>query len=141
MYVLCIIDFIVPHTLGVFPTASADDPVAEAGAWRHGWQFHACSKRNRNFREHVVLPSVGRRAKAMMRSSSGDKPGFWLQTLPTCDSTRLEPRLFLAALRRRLFLPLPLVPRACGGGGQPGCGHALDTPCSLSKDRSSCSAS
>ena len=30
---------------GALPAASADDPAAEAGEWRHGWQFYAADAR------------------------------------------------------------------------------------------------
>ena len=52
---------------------------AEAGEWKHGWQFFACSTLNTDFREHVVLPSLSATDAAMLRSASGSKAGFWLQ--------------------------------------------------------------
>ena len=111
---------------GARPERPAPEDEPELGEWRHGWQFYACSRRNHYFREHVLLPSLGSPQRALLRSASGPQAGAWLQTLPTCSGTRMDPALFQIALRRRLRMPLPLVPRTCGQGSGHGCGARVD---------------
>ena len=98
----------------------------EPGDWMHGWQFYACTARNLFFREHVLLPSLQPASAAILRSGSGDKAGFWLQTLPTCRATTMEPSCFQVALRRRLRIPLPLVQGTCGQHSGHGCRTRID---------------
>ena len=111
---------------GARPERPAPEDEPELGEWRHGWQFYACSRRNHYFREHVLLPSLGSPQRALLRSASGPQAGAWLQTLPTCSGTRMDPALFQIALRRRLRMPLPLVSRTCGQGSGHGCGARVD---------------
>ena len=99
---------------------------AEAGEWAHGWQFYVCSKLNHNFREQVILPNMRAPEAAMLRSTSGDKAGYWLQALPTSGATKMDPAVFQVALRRRLRVPLPMTEGTCGQANQHGCRNRLD---------------
>ena len=116
---------------GTTPPAPSDDPDAEEearpepGDFRHGWQFHACSQRNRYFREQVLWPRLSPTTQAMIRSGSGPRAAEWLGVLPTAPGLRMTPQRFLLSLRRRLRLPLLLADRWCGLSG-PGCGLELD---------------
>ncbi len=98
----------------------------ELGEWKDGWQFFACSLRNRNFRERAVLPQSTAPQQALLRSGSGSHAAAWLHTLPTCQGTRMPAELFQTALRRRLRLPLNLHHRTCGHEGRAGCRLPLD---------------
>jgi len=111
---------------GERPSRPNREDEAEAGEWKHGWQFHACSRLNTHYRENVLLPSLQSQHQAMLRSGSGRQAGCWLQTLPVCPGTRMEPALFQVALRRRLRLPLPLAHRTCGQITGHGCRNQLD---------------
>ncbi len=73
------------------------------------------------------MPSLTRANQAMLRSGSGPRAAYWLHTLPTTEGHEFKPARFLAALRRRLRLPLPLLPHTCGATGHPGCRARLDT--------------
>ncbi|CAK0910881.1 unnamed protein product [Prorocentrum cordatum] len=112
---------------GLRPEAPPRSEAAEPGEWQHGWQFHACSARNTHYRDNVFMPSLTRANQAMLRSGSGPRAAYWLHTLPTTEGHVFKPARFLAALRRRLRLPLPLLPHACGAAGHPGCRARLDT--------------
>ena len=95
----------------------------DAGEWRKGWQYHACSAREQNFSERVVLPSSSSSRRAMLLSQAGPGAGRWLTAIPYDPATTLRPLRMQVALRRRLRWPLPLGPRRCGGTG---CRHELD---------------
>ncbi|CAK0864133.1 unnamed protein product, partial [Prorocentrum cordatum] len=112
---------------GLRPEAPPRSEAAEPGEWQHGWQFHACSARNTHYRDNVFMPSLTRANQAMLRSGSGPRAAYWLHTLPTTEGHVFKPARFLAALRRRLRLPLPLLPHTCGAAGHPGCRARLDT--------------
>ena len=43
----------------------------EPGEWRHGWQYHACSRTEKTYREHVVMPALDNTTKALLRLQSG----------------------------------------------------------------------
>ncbi|CAK0815499.1 unnamed protein product, partial [Prorocentrum cordatum] len=90
-------------------------------------EFHACSARNTHYRDNVLMPSLTRANPAMLRSGSGPRAAYWLHTLPTTEGHVFKPARFLAALRRRLRLPLPLLPHTCGAAAHPGCRARLDT--------------
>ncbi|CAK0821170.1 unnamed protein product, partial [Prorocentrum cordatum] len=112
---------------GLRPEAPPRSEAAEPGEWQHGWQFHACSARNTHYRDNVFMPSLTRANQAMLRSGSGPRAAYWLHTLPTTEGRVFKPARFLAALRQRLRLPLPLLPHTCGAAGHPGCRARLDT--------------
>ena len=100
---------------------------AEPGEWGKGWQRHTSSVRNQHFREHVLMPSLSPSNAAMLRSGSGPRAAEWLTALPTSPGTQMAPARFQVALRRRLRLPLPLLPRRCGAAtGAHGCGLRAD---------------
>ncbi|CAK0807356.1 unnamed protein product [Prorocentrum cordatum] len=112
---------------GLRPEAPPRSEAAEPGEWQRGWQFHACSARNTHYRDNVFMPSLTRANQAMLRSGSGPRAAYWLHTLPTTEGHVFKPARFLAALRQRLRLPLPLLPHTCGAAGRPGCRARLDT--------------
>ncbi|CAK0900915.1 unnamed protein product, partial [Prorocentrum cordatum] len=112
---------------GLRPEAPPRSEAAEPVEWQHGWQFHACSARNTHYRDNVFMPSLTRANQAMLRSGSGPRAAYWLHTLPTTEGHVFKPARFLAAWRRRLRLPLPLLPHTCGAAGHPGCRARLDT--------------
>ena len=72
------------------------------------------------------MPSLTRANQAMLRSASGPRAAYWLHTLPTTEGHTFKPARFQAALRRRLRLPLPILPHRCGAAGHPGCRAPMD---------------
>ena len=91
---------------------------AEPGAWQHGWQFFACDALERREAE-TLQTTLSEPVQALLRSQRGKGAGDWLSAIPTCAALTLESLLFLLALRRRLFLPLPAGPRACASCAAP----------------------
>ena len=102
------------------PPPPEEDAEGDPGQWQHGWQFYACSALEARAAAdlHAGVPDW---VQALLRAQGGCGAGAWLLTVPTCFALTLEPALFLLALRRRLFLPLPSGPDHC-----PGCGATLD---------------
>jgi len=88
---------------------------AEAGEFPHGWQFHAGSALERDYRNRVVLPSATPQRQALLRSQSGHAAGKWLSTVPQSPELVLTPLRMQVALRLRLNYTLPLGPRRCNG--------------------------
>jgi hypothetical protein len=73
-----------------------------------------------------MLPSLDPSDAALFRSGSGDKAGFWLQALPTSAATKMEAAVFQVALRRRLRIPLPMLPSTCNQSSGHGCRSRID---------------
>ena len=88
----------------------------EAGEFSHGWQYHASAAIERN-RRCMLLRSLCRARRALLRSQSGPGAGLVLETAPTGPEVTLTPERFLAVLRRRLRWPLILHDSACEGCG------------------------
>ena len=87
----------------------------EAGEWPHGWQFHASSVLEHNYRTIVILPPATPQRQALIRSQSGYAAGKWLTTTPKNPQTTLSPLRMQVALRFRLHFSLPLGPQRCNG--------------------------
>ena len=93
---------------------------AEPGEVRHGWQYHAASRRETYYREAVVLTERGRPSQALLRSQAGRCAGEHLTLLPLSEELQWENAKLRALLLRRLRLPLDLDERRCR------CGKTLD---------------
>ena len=106
------------------------DQRAEPGEFRHGWQYHATSRRETYYREAVVMPRRDRPSQALLRSQAGRCAGEHLTVLPLNEELRWENAKLRALLLRRLRLPLDLDSRQCR------CGRALDA---LGDHRAACS--
>lgn len=108
--------FSSPHWValaaGHRPPEAAEDMERDPGQWQHGWQFFACDMLERREVEELreVMPDW---MVALHRSQGGVGASAWLTCIPLCEALTLEPMLFLTALRRRLFLPLPVGSRFC----------------------------
>ena len=103
---------------------------AEPGEVRHGWQYHAASRRETHYREAVVLARRSRPSQALLRSQAGRCSGVHLTLLPLTEELQYENAKLRALLLRRLRLPLDLDTRRCK------CGRTLD---SLGDHRAACS--
>ena len=80
--------------------------------FKHGWQFYAAKHTMLN--EHSsLLHQLAPDQQALLRSQSGAGAGTWLLAVPSCDWMTLPDNLFLLALRRRLFLPVPFAAAKC----------------------------
>ena len=60
----------------------------EPGEFRHGWQYHASSRRETNYRDGHVLPSRGRASQVLLRSQAGRCAGEHLVLLPLNEELR-----------------------------------------------------
>ena len=78
----------------------------EPGQWPHGWQFYASLGQILHHRETVVLPNLGPKAQARLRSQSGAHAGDHITALPTCEYTVATPSRMNGMLRRRARLPI-----------------------------------
>ena len=85
----------------------------EPGEWLHGWQHHASSALENNFRERTVLSRMSRANRAMLRSQAGPLAGRALAAVPSSAETTLAADVLQVLLRRRLRLSLPLQGRRC----------------------------
>jgi len=99
---------------GLRPPLPEEDDEADVGEWRHGWQYHASTAREKAYLERV-MDEAAAPERAMLRSQAGPSAGRWLTALPTSPATTLTPPRMQVALRRRLRWPLPLGPRRCNG--------------------------
>ena len=80
--------------------------------FKHGWQFYAT--RQVYDQEHsLVLAQLNPSQQALLRSQAGVGAGDWLLAIPSSEWLALPDNLFLLALRRRLFLPVPLANAVC----------------------------
>ena len=61
----------------------------------------------------------------MLRSQARPHAAAWLSAIPGEAGSALPPDRMLIALRRRLWLPLPVAPHRCGAHGH-GCGADVD---------------
>ena len=84
--------------------------------FQHGWQFHATRHVHEQDKINLLSQLTPDR-QALLRSQSGTGAGAWLLVVPSSDWLSLDDFLFLLALRRRLFLPLPLATNACQACG------------------------
>ena len=98
--------------------------LSEPGEWPHGWQYHASSAFETNFRERTVLPRMRLADRAVLRSQSGPLAGRALAAEPSSTETTLAADVLQVILRRRSRLPLPLQGRRCTGKR---CGAHLDS--------------
>ena len=101
-----------------------NDPNEEAdpGEWVRGWQFKATrakDKANHTAKLRNANPSV----QAKLRSQGGVGAAAWLDARPVAPELRIPGNLFVAGLRYRSFLPMPLGDRHCPGAT---CGAQLD---------------
>ena len=103
---------------------------AEPGEFRHGWQYHAASRRETHYREARVMPSRDRASQALVRSQAGRCAGEHLTLLPLNEELRWTNTKLRALLLRRLRQPLDLDWRKCK------CGQPLDA---LGDHRAACS--
>ena len=94
---------------------------AEPGEWQHGWQYHASSASEHNFRETMVLSSACPSDQAHLRSHSGPGSSGILLGAPTGPEFSVLPEHFRTLVLERLRLPLDVVEARCE------CGTALDT--------------
>ena len=80
--------------------------------FKHGWQFYATQQVYEQ--EHQVLHAqLNPTQQAMLRSQAGIGAGDWLLAIPSSNWFKLADNLFLLALRRRMFLPLPAARSSC----------------------------
>ena len=93
----------------------------ELGEWQHGWQCHASSSLEYQFRETVVLAQSCSADQAHLRSHSGPGTGEVLLGAPTGPEFRVEPQLFRILVLERLRVPLDVTESKCE------CGCFLDT--------------
>lgn len=105
------------------PEEDEEDPTH----FKHGWQFYATKHTLLN--EHSsLLHQLAPDQQALLRSQSGAGAGTWLLAVLPCEWMTLPDNLFLLALRRRLFLPVPLAAAKCkfyGNGADRWGHHAL----------------
>ena len=80
--------------------------------FKHGWQFYA-SRQVYDQEHNVLLAQFEPGQRALLRSQAGVGAGDWLLAVPSSDWLKLSDSLFLLALRRRMFLPMPLARSAC----------------------------
>ena len=71
---------------------SADDPDAEAGEWRHGWQFYAADARE-SYAFTALLAALPPTGKALLLNQQGRHAGDYFATFP------LEPAMVAPADR------------------------------------------
>jgi hypothetical protein len=95
-------------------------PGADPGEWEHGYQYYATQAVD-DWAAHEFAAQLPASDTALLRSQSGPGAGDWLLAIPTGLDLSLDSPLFALALRRRLLLPLPCGPAACGS-----CGAMLD---------------
>ena len=84
----------------------------EPGEWAHGWQYHASSTSEYNFRETVLLPKSSASHKAHLRSHSGGGSSNVLHGCPTSPEFRVEASLYRTLILERLRLPLAVTEEA-----------------------------
>jgi len=63
---------------------------AEHGEVRHGWQYHAASRRETYYRDSVVLPSCDRPSKALLRSQAGRCAGDHWTLVPVSEELQWD---------------------------------------------------
>ena len=80
--------------------------------FKHGWQFYATQQVLKHDHESF-LSELEPGQQAQLRPQAGTGAGSWLLAVPTSDLLRLPDNLFLLALRKRLFLPMPLAGSHC----------------------------
>ena len=93
---------------------------AEPGEWQHGWQYHASSWSEQQFRETMVLSTACPSDDVHLRSHSGPGSSNFLLGAPTKPEFELLPEQFRTLVLERLRLPLNVVEARCE------CGIALD---------------
>ena len=93
---------------------------AEPGEWQHGWQYHASSCSEHQFRETMVLSTACPSDQAHLRSHSGPGSSSFLLGAPTKPEFELLPEQFRTLVLERLCLLLNVVEARCE------CGIALD---------------
>ena len=98
------------------PKPETTEPVEFA----HGWQYHASSRTETHYREHMVFARQERPRQALLHSQAGLCAGTHLTALPLRPETKWKPAQLRALLLRRLWLPLHLQDRWCR------CGLPLD---------------
>ena len=86
---------------------------AEAGEWRHGWQFTACAVLETYTRHNEILPMATPQQQAVIRSQSGPSAGKWLTTTPKSPQLTLLPLRMQVSLRYRLLYKLPITRLRC----------------------------
>ena len=125
-------DFVCPSWREVHNGVRPPEPEqsTEPGEVRHGWQYHAASRRETHYREAVVFARRNRPSQALLRSQAGRCAGVHLTLFPLTEELQCENAKLRALLLRRLRLPLDLDTRRCK------CGKALD---SLGDHRAACS--
>ena len=71
---------------------------AEPGEWRHGWQFHASSAREKWHRQHQVRPMLDAAGAVLLDSQSGRCSGRHLTLIPTNPESTFTAERFRALL-------------------------------------------
>ena len=107
---------------GALPAASADDPAAEAGEWRHGWQFYAADARE-SYAFDALLAALPPTGKALLLNQQGRHAGDYFATFPLEPAMVAPADRFLTECRRRVWLPLGICATHCPG---PSCNALLD---------------
>ena len=88
----------------------------EPGEWAHGWQYHASSASEYNFRETVVLPQSSASHQAHLLSRSGGGSSNALHGCPTSPEFTVEAALFRTLILERLRLPLAVTEAGANAG-------------------------
>ena len=107
---------------GALPAASADDPAAEAGEWRHGWQFYAADARE-SYAFTALLAALPPTGKALLLNQQGRHAGDYFATFPLEPAMVAPADRFLTECRRRVWLPLGICATRCPGAS---CNALLD---------------
>ena len=107
---------------GALPAASADDPAAEAGEWRHGWQFYAADARE-SYAFNALLAALPPTGKALLLNQQGRHAGDYFAAFPLEAAMVAPADRFLTECRRRVWLPLRICATHCAG---PSCNAPLD---------------
>ena len=90
----------------------------DAGERKSRWQRAASSSRD-NFAKTLLMLSLDRPSRALLRSQGGPASSHSTLTVPISAEMRLSPEAFQATLRRRLRLPLDFADAVCEGCGSP----------------------
>ena len=86
---------------GALPAASADDPAAEAGEWRHGWQFFAADARE-SYAFDALLAELPPTGKALLLNQQGKHAGDYFAAFPMEAAMVAPADRFLTECRRRV---------------------------------------
>ena len=109
---------------GARPGTNRDELPREPGEWHHGWQFFACRASEIYYLRHALEPTLSPQHLTKLGSQSGRFASRAFSALPTSAGMRSRSSRFLVSLRRRLWLPLPLLPLRCPGAS---CRKIIDT--------------